>query len=159
MRYLIMVIAALALIVGVLIMVRPGWSIDGWRYGRNLPWMIAAMLRWPRLAAHSGMGRMRPWKPGGRDHPVNWPGTKTWLLTPAGFSFVVKHKLGQSSDTVKAAIPALSSGMHGQVRVAGVHNKPHQSRVIVLRRDPFKRVPAPLALSPTALSWRTVGTS
>lgn len=151
MRDLIIAVGVIVLIIGVLAIFRRRWLITVWRYGRNVPWMIAAWFRWPRLAASSGLGRFRPYKPGGRDRPVNWPGTKAWRLTPAGYSFVVKHKFGQSIETVRAAIESLSSGMRGQLRVTRVHGKPHQSRVIVLRRDPFKRVPAPVALSATRL--------
>ncbi|MBO0812105.1 MAG: hypothetical protein J2P23_08665 [Microlunatus sp.] len=148
---MIIAFGMMLIIVGVVAIFRRSWLITGWRYGRNVPWLIMAWFRWPRLAASSGLGRFRPYKPGGRDRPVNWPGTKGWRLTPAGYSFVVKHKFGQSIDTVRAAIPALSSGMRGQLRVGLVHGKPHQSRLIVLRRDPFSQVPAPVALSPTRL--------
>lgn len=136
---------------GVMILVRPLWLVTGWRYGRNVPWLLAAWLRWPRLAASSGLGRFRPVKPGGPDRPVNWPSTKRWRLTPVGFSFIVKHRFGQSIDTLRAAAPALASGMRGQLRVTPVLGKPHQSRVTVLRRDPFRHIPAPLALSSTRL--------
>ncbi|MBO0846336.1 MAG: hypothetical protein J2P22_13070 [Nocardioides sp.] len=119
-----------------------------WRYGRNLPWLVAAVLRWPRLAASSGLGTFKVLKPGGRERPVNVPGTKGWRLTPAGFCFVVCHRYGQSVDTVRAATVSLSSGMRGTVRVESVYRRPHRSRVNVFRRDPFTNIPAPQPLDP-----------
>lgn len=127
-----------------------------WRCGRNLPWMLLAVLRWPRLAASSGLGRFKTVKHGERakESPVNVPGTCEWRLTPAGFSFVVRHRFGQNVQTVRDAVPDLASGLCGQVRVTRVYSRKgqmrqHRSRVIVNRRDPYAKVPGPLALSAT----------
>lgn len=79
---------------------------------------------------------------------MNVPGTRAWRLTTAGFRFIVCHRYGQSTDTVRPATVALASGMRGTVRVESVYGKPHRSRVNVMRRDPFTTIPTRLALNP-----------
>lgn len=140
----------------------------GWRNGRHVVPMCLAALRWPRLAASSGLARWKTFtRPARRsgdgeaprlarqvEKPVNVPVTKRWRLTPAGFEFVVKHRFGQSIDTYRDAIEPLQSGLRGQVRVLRVydsrgHLRRDRSRIVVNRRDPFARVPRPLAESAT----------
>ena len=67
---------------------------------------------------------------------------------------MVRHRFGQNTQTVRDAIPDLASGLRGQVRVTRVYDAKgqlhqHRSRVIVNRRDPYARVPAPVAVSST----------
>jgi S-DNA-T family DNA segregation ATPase FtsK/SpoIIIE len=86
---------------------------------------------------------------------VNVPGTRRWRLTPAGYSFTVRHRYGQDTETVRAAASVLASGLSAaQVRVVSETTgnglpRRDRCRVIVNRRDPFQHVPGPLGLSPT----------
>lgn len=136
--------------------VRPALRMT-WRDGRHLVPMCLACLRWPALAASSGLARWKSFrKSGGRsvEKPVNVPGTGGWRLAPAGFSFVVRHRHGQSIDSYRDVVEQLQSGLRGQVRVLRVYDRKgrlrrDRCRIVVNRRDPFVKVPKARAASVT----------
>lgn len=133
-----------------------------WLYGRHLLPMCVTVIRWPSLAASCGLARWKTFTRGNGDKlrqvekAVNVPGTKGWRPTPAGYRFQVRHRHGQSIESYRAVLPELESGLKGQVRVLRAYDGKQRLRrdrcqVVVNRRDPFAKVPSPVALTSTRL--------
>ena len=123
-------------------------------------WYTPAMLRslvvWRHVMARAGLGQvkvmpMAGWEPYPRERPRRAPRRWGVILTPTGYRLKLRLRHGQTYDDVVRAIPALSASLRGNVRVSRHPRRTHLAYVWVQKRDPFRRVRKPVALSQTRL--------
>lgn len=119
------------------------------RCSLSIPFAVSAMWRWRDLAASSGLGKMHRLRGTDREVPRKTPHVWGLALTPCGYRLRIRLRHAQSIDDVRNVLDKLRSGLRGDVRAQSVYRKPHLVDLVCQRRDPFTKVPRPLALSQT----------
>ncbi|UPK73170.1 hypothetical protein MU582_12005 [Nocardioidaceae bacterium SCSIO 66511] len=120
------------------------------------PALLRALTVWRHVMTRAGIGQikvmpMAGWEPYPQEKPRRAPRRWGAVLTPTGYRLKLRLRHGQTYEDVVKAIPALSSSLRGNVRVSRHRRRTHLVYVWVQKRDPFRRVRKPVALSATRL--------